>query len=217
MFSLLTLVIALTFLWKIWPFSKETVAALGIFWIAAGVLTLQHTLGPDLETPPRLFYVVIVALGFVAWIGGGPLGKVLAEHESQNFLIGFQVYRMGTEYLLTELEGAKLIPLDMTYFGSNYDIIIGLLALLYILFIRKWSDAPKLRIFQIFFNILGLILLVNIMTTGLLSAPSILQQWNFDRPNMAIFRFPYIYLPLVHVLVALCLHIISLRQILEKD
>jgi hypothetical protein len=100
----------------------------------------------------------------------------------------------------------------MTFEGRNFDIISGISAPLiyYFGFVKK---AIK-RQWIIGWNFLCLALLANIVTTAILSAPFPFQQLAFNQPNIAIFYFPFVWLPAFVVPVVLLAHLVSIRQLL---
>jgi hypothetical protein len=100
----------------------------------------------------------------------------------------------------------------MTFEGSNPDILSGISALLvyYFIFIKRKSSPT----FLLVWNFIGLALLINIVIHAVLSAPSPFQQLAFEQPNVAVFYFPFIWLPSCVVPLVLFSHLASIRQLL---
>jgi hypothetical protein len=100
----------------------------------------------------------------------------------------------------------------MTFEGSNPDILSGISALLiyYFIFMKRKSSLMLLLVW----NFIGLALLINIIIHAVLSAPSPLQQLAFEQPNVAVFYFPFIWLPSCIVPLVLFSHLASIRQLL---
>ena len=120
------------------------------------------------------------------------LRKVITEFRLEDLIL-ISVVRIPVEIMLHQLFEAKLVPQDMTYSGMNWDILSGLTAPLMIWIARKnflWT-----RQVLIVWHVLTLGLLINIVTIAILSAPFPFQQINFDQPNIAVFSFPFIFLP----------------------
>jgi hypothetical protein len=65
-------------------------------------------------------------------------------------------------------------------------------------------------------NIACLLLLANIVVTAVLSAPFPFQRFAFNQPNIALFYFPFIWLPCFVVPAALLAHLSALKQLLNK-
>jgi hypothetical protein len=58
-------------------------------------------------------------------------------------------------------------------------------------------------------------LLINIVVNAALSAPSVVQQFAFEQPNIAILYFPFNLLPAVIVPLVLFSHLAAIRQLLR--
>jgi len=58
-----------------------------------------------------------------------------------------------------------------------------------------------------------LILLLNIVAIAILSAPSIFQQFGMEQPNLAIFQFPFVWLPSVVVPLVMFAHLVTIRRL----
>jgi hypothetical protein len=65
------------------------------------------------------------------------------------------------------------------------------------------------------FNLIGLGLLINIVTIAVLSLPTPMQRFGFDRPNIAVLYFPYVLLPTVIVPIVLFAHLAALYKSLR--
>lgn len=65
-------------------------------------------------------------------------------------------------------------------------------------------------------NIICLGLLFNIIVNALFSAPSPIQKFAFEQPNIAILYFPFSLLPTFIVPIVLLGHLVSIRQLLKS-
>ena len=120
--------------------------------------------------------------------------------------------RIPVEITLHQLYEEGLVPKAMTYEGWNFDILSGISALiiLIILFIKK--DILSKR-FLLYWNYICLALLVIIVVTAILAAPSPIQLSIFEQPNVAILKFPYTFLPAVIVPCVLLSHLLIIRKL----
>lgn len=129
--------------------------------------------------------------------------------------IFMQSFRIIVEILLWVVFSKGLLPKQMTFEGRNYDIIAGLLAIVTgILIIKRvswWKNAA------IVYNIIGIILLLNIIIIAVLSMPGPLRQFMNEPSSAIVAEFPFIYLPGILVVCAASLHIWSLRQLLSPS
>lgn len=185
----------LFFLLPAWLILQEVIASTGFYEDATSV-------------PPRLFLfgvlpaIVLIILYFVFFRSG------FIEQLSLRSLTLLHVVRIPVEIVLLLLFMGGQIPKMMTFEGRNFDILSGVLAPI-VYFIAFRSQTPK-RWLLVTYNIIGLLLLVNIVSIAALSLPSPIQQLNFDQPNRAVLYFPYIWLPAVVVPIVLFSHLASL-------
>jgi hypothetical protein len=103
----------------------------------------------------------------------------------------------------------------MTFAGRNYDVASGVFALaVYFIAFRgrttnKWLLAG--------FNVLGLLLLINVVSIAILSLPTQFQQLGLDQPNRAVLYFPYVWLPTIIVPIVLFSHLASLWKLSKSN
>jgi uncharacterized membrane protein len=103
----------------------------------------------------------------------------------------------------------------MTFEGRNFDVITGILALpVGYLIARKKTYSSKLILA---FNIIGIVLLLNILVIAVLSMPTSIRYFMNEPSNTLVGQFPFILLPGVLVPIAYTMHIFSLRQLLTKQ
>lgn len=128
------------------------------------------------------------------------------------FLTLLHTVRIPVEIVLYWLFVAGAVPEIMTFAGRNFDLASGVLApIVYFIALR----GGKLnRAILIAYNILGLVLLANIVSIAVLSVPSPIQQFGLDQPNRAVLYFPYIWLPAIVVPIVLFSHLASLWKLL---
>ena len=65
-------------------------------------------------------------------------------------------------------------------------------------------------------NVVCLLLLLNVVITAALAIPSPMQQHSFDQPNVAVFHFPFNLLPAVVVPLVLLAHLVAMRQLRRR-
>lgn len=156
--------------------------------------------------------LVLILLLFIT-----PAGRHFIDSLSLRQLTWLHTVRVPVEIVLYLLFLQKAIPELMTFEGRNFDIVAGLTApvLAYFSFV---GDKPRRNLLLIW-NFLSLALLLNIVINALLSAPSPLQKFAFDQPNIAVLLFPYSWLPTFVVPVVLFSHLAAIRQLtrIPKD
>lgn len=180
------------------------------------LLSTNNILNNYSAMPPRMLLVIIppliVALIFtfsktvLSWLKNVPL----------QYLIYLQTFRVVVEFILWLLYRNNIIPVQMTFEGRNYDILIGLSALFTGYYYVKGIEFFKNKWVLIFWNVAGLILLANIVVIAILSAPFPFRQFMNEPANTIIFYFPYVLLPGFLVPVAYTTHLLSLKKLLSE-
>lgn len=124
------------------------------------------------------------------------------------------VVRIPVEITLLWLYFGGQVPRMMTFEGWNFDILSGVLALF--VYFAAFRGGKVNKSLLIAFNVLGVLLLINIVSIAILSLPTPIQQLNFDQPNRAVLYFPYIWLPAIVVPTVLFAHLAALWQLLTR-
>jgi hypothetical protein len=165
--------------------------------------------------PPRPALALFIPLPFIILTALSKPGKELLQSIPPHWLVWMQSFRIVVELLLLFAFIAGKLPVQMTLEGRNFDVATGLLALpVGYVMMRMGSPAKRLAIF---FNILGLLLLMNILVIAVLSMPTPLQYFMNEPSNTLVAQFPFILLPGVLVPIAYGLHIFSLKQLLIRE
>ena len=163
----------------------------------------------EAEPVPRLMLLFgasnLVAVLFAA----SPMGSLLARGLPIATLIWFQVFRLPLEMILHLWAEAGVIPATMTWTGSNFDIVSGVLALI------AAPLAARSRGVAWLFNVVGLLLLINVGRVAMLSSP-LPFAWNVQPPLQLAFHLPYAWIIPVCVGGALAGHLVLTRALLLK-
>jgi hypothetical protein len=141
-------------------------------------------------------------------VGLSPLGRHLAANVSLAALVGFQAFRLPLELVLHSWAAQGTIPTTMTWTGRNWDIVSGIVALIACPF------AAKSRAVAWVANLIGLVLLLNVMRVALMSSP-VPFGWHVEPPLLLAFHLPYALIGPVCVSGALIGHIVLTRALLQ--
>lgn len=160
--------------------------------------------------PPPALRVFIVLLFITAMIAFSAIGRKLAAGLPLIWLVGFQVFRLPTELLIHQAATAGLAPMEMTFQGRNFDIITPVLALVLVLMLRSGKVPAKL---VMSWNVIGLLLLLNVVATAIMAMPHPMQILHTTPPNVWVTYFPFILLPGVLVCSALLGHLLVFRAL----
>ncbi len=158
---------------------------------------------------PRLmlfFGIINVAALILAF---SPFGKLLATHLPLWGLVAFQSFRLPLELVMHSWAEQGTIPETMTWTGQNFDIISGILAVVFAVLARQSAKAAWI------FNIIGFALLLNVFRVVILSSP-LPFAWPVEPPLQLAFFLPYALIGPVCVGGALAAHLILFRKLLAK-
>jgi hypothetical protein len=192
--------------------SPGTVLVILIAWLLlqaivalTGFYTVTNTL------PPRFALLVLPPFLTILGLFVTKNGRKFIDGIDIKFLTLLHTVRIPVEIVLLWLFFHKAVPQMMTFEGRNYDIFSGLTApiIYYFGFIRK-SISAKI---MVIWNLFCLTLLINIVFKAVFSAPFPFQLFGFEQPDIAVFYFPFIWLPCCVVPIVLLSHLATLRQL----
>ncbi|MFN8346523.1 MAG: hypothetical protein U0X91_16080 [Spirosomataceae bacterium] len=215
LFALLVLLLLFGLYYLIRPVSrKKTPVILAVYalWLSFLYFLAEQSFFLKVNTvPPPFLAAVLPPLLFITFLFISEKGRRFIDQLSLQSLTWIHTVRVGVELLLYALFLARQIPQMMTFEGRNWDILAGLTApLLVFMTFRRKQQLPHLLLW---WNILALGLLINIVATAVLSAPFQWQQLNFEQPNVGVLKSTFIWLPGFVVPVVLFSHLAALRQL----
>lgn len=160
-----------------------------------------------LAAPPALVLILAVFIS--------AKGKSWVQTLSLKTLTLIHMVRIPVELVLYWLFLSKMVPELMTFSGRNFDILAGITApiIYYFAFYRKAIGRKGL----LAWNIICLLLLLNIIVNAILSTPIPIQQFAFEQPNLAILNFPVVWLPTFVVPIVLFSHFVAISRLLKSD
>ncbi|TYA71363.1 hypothetical protein [Seonamhaeicola marinus] len=170
----------------------------------------------DLTLPPRIPLVMILPLITFTIV-------FTRVHRSNKILqvipiyvpIAFQSFRACIESLFyaTFLQG--ILPIQVTFAGANYDILLGISAIFVSIYTAK-NTHPNKR-FLLFWNVLGICIVLFAAFTFISSFyfPEIWGQTN-SKISLEFNQFPYLLLPAFIMPSAIFMHVLSITQLLQN-
>jgi hypothetical protein len=163
--------------------------------------------------PPRFSLFIVPPLFMILVLFNTQKGKSFLDGLNPKILTILHIVRIPVEIILYMLFVNKTIPELMTFEGRNFDILAGITApfIFYFGFVKNKINKNLL----LTWNFICLALLINIVVNAILSAPTPFQQFAFDQPNIAIFHFPYIWLPCCIVPLVFLSHFGTIRHLLK--
>jgi hypothetical protein len=196
------------------PVTRQTIIAalLAALWIAAtGIAAARgvlHMWGPP-TMGPVLVGMLVIAIG----VALSPLGGRIVAQIGIAALVGFQGFRVLVELLLHRAYVEGLMPVQMSWSGRNFDVVSGATAIL----LGAWlATGRRSRAAVLAWNVLGVVLLANIVGVALLSAPTPFRVFMNEPANTFITRVPWVWLPAVMVLAAVMGHALVFRWLATR-
>ena len=185
-----------------------TVGAVALAWLTLTGLIAQSGLLRQWDRTPAPFALLVVAVvALASVIAFSRLGDRIARFAPLWALVAVQAFRLPLELAMHVMYERGIMPGEMTYTGRNFDIITGASAIGVAALVATGLAGRRL---VAAWNILGLVLLVNVVTVAILATPRI-RYFGDDRLNVWVTYVPYIWLPAVMVLAALAGHLVIFR------
>ncbi|MBS1829046.1 MAG: hypothetical protein JST93_27330 [Acidobacteria bacterium] len=192
-------------------FRHSRVAALAVVIILAveWMLASVGVLGQWARRPPPFMVMMAVLFALTLWLALSQLGGKIVEATPLWVLIASHAFRLPLELVMHQAFIEGLMPIQMSYAGSNLDIVTGATAIVAAALVRA---KVLVRAVATMWCVLGLALLFNIVQIAVRSTP-VFRAYGDDRLNTWIADVPYVWLPGVLVPVALLGHVLVLRRL----
>lgn len=161
----------------------------------------------DMPPPFALLVIAIFLLAFR--LAFSTTGRRLAEHVPLWALVGVQAFRYPLELAMHGMYERGVMPIQMSYSGLNFDIVTGITAILVAGLLATGRIGRRT---VMAWNVMGLLLLANIVVVAILSTPRF-RYFGEDRLNVWVTYPPYVWLPAVMVVAALAGHLLVFRAL----
>ncbi|MBE8715528.1 hypothetical protein [Sphingobacterium hungaricum] len=184
--------------------NKRVLIVLSFWQLIIGTLSFLTVF----EENPTMFPFFLISTALITFL---LLKGLKREKLNTNALLFVHVLRIPVEFVLLQLSFQGKIPTLMTFQGFNFDILIGLSALIIMGYqqILKRKISPK---FLVAWNIAGIVFLLIIVSLAILSSPLPIQLLAFSQPNVALLEFPYSFLPTCIVPIVFMSHFLLIKQ-----
>lgn len=196
--------------------NNKAVRWISLLWlVTVGLLAIYGFFLVTDTIPPRmplLLLPVVILMGILFSTSGG---RSFIDSLDMKLMTWISVVRIPVELCLYWLFLAGEVPEIMTFTGRNWDILAGVTAPLvgYLYFYKKTLSN---QLFMLW-NVIGLLLLLNIIVHAVLSVPSPIQQFGFDQPNIGILQYPFVWLPSYVAPLVLFSHLVIIRRLRIED
>jgi hypothetical protein len=169
----------------------------------------------DLMPPPMMVMIVtVLALSF--GIGLSPFGRNVASEQTLAALIGLQAFRLPLELVMHHAGNVGIMPVELSYGGYSFDIVTGAAALILFVLLRAGVRIPSAALWT--WNAWGYWCLAVIIYIAVATSP-IVRAFGDDprHVNTWVLFFPYVWLPVVLVTIAISGHLIITRALLARS
>jgi hypothetical protein len=210
----LTALTTLGFLYRGTNYSKPVIIITLLWLVLQSAISLTGFYTVANTTPPRFALLLFPPVIFIVILFFTKSGRAAIDSYNVPVLTLLSIIRIPVEITLYWLFIQKMVPGVMTFEGRNFDIFGGItVPFIYYFGYVKNAFGKKILIA---WNILCLLLLVNVVITAVLSAPSPFQKFGFGQPNIAIFYFPFTLLPGLLVPIVFFTHLTAIRRLVKK-
>ena len=181
-------------------------------WTAlTAALAVSGTLARFDSSRPWIPILVLTQLVFVVWVSWFSSWSGYLAQIPQLHLVGLQCFRIPVEFLMAEMAARKLLAIEMTFYGRNFDILAGATAVMLAIWLRR-DGEESLRPIVLGWNLIGLCLVTAVLAHGMLSVPYPFQLLHLSVPTFVVAVFPVTWLLTLLVPIAYLLHLVSIRR-----
>lgn len=164
--------------------------------------------------PPRVLFAPLSAAAILFAVARTPTFGRLLVAVPKHWPIALQTMRIPIELGLWSLFLAGRIPVQMTFEGRNFDVLVGVSAPLVALLVARGRISTR---WAIAWNLAGLGLLAHIVGIAVTSVPGPLHLDWPGVPATIVTEVPFVWLPAFLVPTALFGHVLSLRQLFASS
>ncbi len=212
------LLVILSIFWFYKASKSKTAVTILLLWAIIQSAFAYFGLYQDTITlPPKIMtFGVLPSFGVVILVLLSKKGKAFSQNINLKTLSYFHSIRIPVEIILSLLYHQGVLSIWMTMEGSNLDILSGLSAPIVAYLVFKDGRLAKRKLLLVW-NVVCLLLLLNVVVIAILSMESPFQQISFDQATIAPFFFPFVLLPTVVVPLVIFSHLVAIRNLLSRQ
>ena len=169
----------------------------------------------DMMPPTLLIFGLFPAIVTIMTVFFTKAGIQFIETIDLKIVTYSHIIRIPVEIVLTLLFHYGVMSVYITFEGTNFDILSGISAPI-IAYISYRSMTVNHRVL-LWWNVICLLLLLNVVITAIFAIPSPVQKIAFDQPNIAVLYFPFNLLPTIVVPLVLFGHCVAIKRLLHAQ
>ena len=184
-----------------------------LFWLSILSWLAHYGFFEDFETlPPKILVSILPPLFLTLYLMCSKHFWKILKVIPPAKLVQVQAFRIPMEIMLWLGLCGGFVPFQMTFEGFNYDIVVGITA---VIAANVFFGKRFYKLQGIIWNVFGILLLATIVFIASVSTPSPLRIFNNEPANTFISQVPFIWVTGFIVPFALAMHLFSLRQLLR--
>ncbi|HEY6508283.1 MAG TPA: hypothetical protein VIY56_09740, partial [Vicinamibacterales bacterium] len=190
------------------------VGACGVLAVSAAVAASGRLARFDALPPPMLLMIASVfVMGF--GVGLSSVARRAADTLPLAALVGLQAFRLPLELVMHRAASLGIMPPQLSYSGYNFDIVTGLGACVLAGLMLFGVTVPRWTLWA--WNIWGWWCLAAIAVIAVTTSPMV-RLFGDDPRNLNtwVLYFPYVWLPVVLVTVAIAGHVMVTRALRRR-
>jgi hypothetical protein len=179
----------------------------------SAIVALSGKLSQFNSFPPPMFIMIVSVFVMSFVVGFSALGREAAARLSFANLVGLQSFRFPLELVMHHAYSVGVMPVQLSFSGYSFDIVTGIGA--FGIWLLYQLGRPVSRSFLWAWNLWGCYCLVVITIIAITTSP--VARLFGDEPqnlNTWVLYFPYVWLPVVLVTIAISGHIVISRKLL---
>ena len=194
---------------------SRTFLLLAIGWaVVQSILGIAGFYHDTASMPPRIMLagifpaLVVITITFLT-----KKGRTFIDGINLKTLTYFHTIRIPVEMVLLLLFQQGVMSRYITFEGTNFDIFSGVTASFAAYFAFRSPEVNKKLLLG--WNIVCLLLLLNVVITAIFAIPSPFQKLSLEQPNLAVLYFPFNLLPALLVPMVFFGHLAAIRQLVK--
>ena len=197
---------------------RALILSLAVLTIMAisGIAAWSGTLAQFNSFPPPMFLMIASVFVVSFAVGFSPFGRAAAAELSFAALIGLQGFRFPLELIMHHAGNVGIMPVQLSYSGYSFDIVTGIGALLIFALLKSGRAISRSVLWT--WNVWGSFCLMVIAIIAVTTSP-VVRLFGDDPRNLNtwVLYFPYVWLPVVLVTVAISSHVVITRKLMKGD
>jgi hypothetical protein len=223
-FVVLTVLLALGVVWNVylagrglreslsrtWLFTAAAALALAAWMTLAWQIAATGIIADFERRPPPMLLLFVTVLTVSTVVAFTRYGTRFVAGLPLWILVAGQAFRFPLELLMHRAATEGVMPPQMSYTGWNFDIVTGLTAIPVAWWLARGHKHA--RALAVAWNVLGSLLLANILIIAMLSTP-LVAAFGPNRLNVWVAYPPYVWLPTMMVVCAITGHLVIYRKL----